>query len=143
MPKILSTTAKEAYDLLKGLHECSTSLTLKSQPVLAKLQQLSKQIQEAIGPDGLDQLYAQAEELEVQIQQIKEHSATAKQYLREIRHSVKTTAQEIQQIAAEANVQISSIFSGLPTFVREKEVAQVITEMDLPMQGWQQAIDSF
>ena len=63
--EVMSTAAKEAYDLLKGLQECSTSLTLNSQPVSLQLQQVLKEIQEATDPTGLDKLYAQADSLEV------------------------------------------------------------------------------
>lgn len=44
MQEVLSTAAKEAFDLLKGLQECSTALTLKTQPVSLQLQQISREI---------------------------------------------------------------------------------------------------
>ena len=68
MQEALTSAARDAYDLLKGLQECSTSLTVKTQPISAQLQQLSKEIQDATDPSQLDQLYAQAYALEVQIQ---------------------------------------------------------------------------
>ena len=65
MQEVLSTAARDAYDLLKGLQECSTALTVKAQPISAQLQKISKEIQEATDPTRLDQLYAQANVLEV------------------------------------------------------------------------------
>ena len=38
MQETLGTTVKEAYNLLKNLHECSTSLTMKAQPISTQLQ---------------------------------------------------------------------------------------------------------
>ena len=73
MQEVLSTAAKEVYDLLKGLQECLTSLTLKSQLVSLQLQEVSREIQEATDPTRLDQIYAQADALEVQIQKIEEN----------------------------------------------------------------------
>ena len=37
MEETLGTMVKEAYNLLKHLHECSTSLTMKAQPISAQL----------------------------------------------------------------------------------------------------------
>ena len=51
---------------------------MKSQPISAQLHQVSKEIQEATDPDGLNHLYNQAEELETKLQQIEEHSAATK-----------------------------------------------------------------
>ena len=78
MQEALSSAARDTYDLLKCLHECSTALTVKTQPISAQLQQLSKEIQDATDPLQLDQLYAQADALEIQIQQTEASSAMAK-----------------------------------------------------------------
>ena len=37
MQETLGTTVKEAYHLLKHFHECSTSLTMKAQPISTQL----------------------------------------------------------------------------------------------------------
>ena len=44
MREALSTAARDAHDLLKGLQECSMALTVKTHPISAQLQQLSKEI---------------------------------------------------------------------------------------------------
>ena len=67
MQETLTSAAREAHDLLKGLQECSLALTVKAQPISAQLQQVSREIQEVTDPARLDQLYTQADELEVQI----------------------------------------------------------------------------
>ena len=38
MQETLKSVAREAYDLLKGLQECSMALTVKTQPISAQLQ---------------------------------------------------------------------------------------------------------
>ena len=67
MQATLNSTACEAYDLLKSLQECSLALTFKMQPLSTQLQQISRVIQETADPERLDHLYAQADELKVQI----------------------------------------------------------------------------
>ena len=78
---------------MKGLQECSTALTVNAQLISSQLQQISKEIQEAKDPTRLDQLYAQADVLEVQIQQIEETSMAAKQAIQELRQPVKLSTQ--------------------------------------------------
>ena len=78
MQETLGTTVKEAYNLLKYLHKCSTSLTMKAQLISTQLQQVSQEINDATYPVGINQLYNQAEELETKIQKIEENLATTK-----------------------------------------------------------------
>jgi len=48
------------------------------QPLSTQLQQISREIQETMDPMQLDQLYAQANELEVHIQQTEANSVMDK-----------------------------------------------------------------
>ena len=63
----LHSTAAEASALLRSLQECSLALTVKTQPIAAQLQQISRDIQATADPTQLDQIYARADELEIQM----------------------------------------------------------------------------
>ena len=102
MQATLHSTAGEAYALLRCLQECSLALTVKTQPISAQLQQISREIQETADPARLDQLYAKADELEIQMQQTEVDSAAAKQVIREIRPPIRASAESIQQLDAKA-----------------------------------------
>ena len=67
MQETMGTIVKEAYNLLKYLHKCSNSLTMKAQPISAQLQQISQEIKEATDLVGITQLYNQVEVLETKI----------------------------------------------------------------------------
>ena len=116
---------------------------VKTQPILAQLQQLSKEIQDATNPSQLDQLYAQADALEVQIQQTEANSVMAKKSNRELCQPLQLSTNTMQQLAAEAKTQISSVFETVPAPVREAVVTKIAAEIDALLQGWQQVVTTF
>ena len=61
MQATLHSAAGEAYALLRSLQECSLALTVKTQPISAQLQQISRDIQATTDLARLDQLYAQTD----------------------------------------------------------------------------------
>ena len=143
MQATLTSTVPEAYDLLKSLQECSLALTVKTQSISAQLQQISMEIQETADLVQLDQLYAQADELEVQIQQTEANSAAAKRVIRELRSPIQSSARSMQQLAAEAENQLNTMFGAVPVHIEEADVTKIAEETDSLMQGWQQAVSAF
>ena len=143
MRETLTSVAREAHDLLKGLQECSLALTVKAQPISAQLQQVSREIQEATDPARLDQLYAQADELETQIQKTKANSAKAKRFIRELHPPLQNSARMMQQLVAEAETQISTMFRVVPAPLEEFVVTKITEDTDSLLQGWQQAVSAF
>ena len=104
---------------------------------------LSHEIQETADPTRLDQLYAQADELEIQMQQTEVDSTAAKKVIREIRSPILAHAESIQQLDAKAKAQLATLFGAVPTTIDEAADTRISEEADLLMQEWQQVVADF
>jgi len=143
MQATLHSTAAAASALLRSLQECSLALTVKTQPIAAQLQQISRDIQATANSVQLDQLYAWADELEIQMQQTEADSAAAKHVIREVRPPIRARADSLQQLDAKAKAQLAMLFGAAPPPIDEAAANRFSQEADLLMQEWQQAVAAF
>ena len=91
----------------------------------------------------MDQLYAQADALKVQIQQTEANTEMAKQEIQELHLPLQLNAKTMQQLATKAETQINMVFGTVPVHIGEAAVIGIVAEIDALLQGWQQAVMTF
>ena len=67
----------------------------------------------------------------------------AKRIICELRPCLQSSARAIQQLAAAAETQISTMFGAVPMPIEEATITKLVEETDSLIQGWQQAVLDF
>ena len=77
------------------------------------------------------------------MQMTEAESAAAKHILREMRPPLRTHAEAMHQLDANAESQLATLFGAAPTPIDEAAANRIAQDADLLMQEWQQAMATF